>query len=53
MELPSAIQDTAMSTLQGTTLENRLPLEVYVSGVKTLRIIRTEGARGSPHKLPS
>ena len=34
VELPSAIQETAISTLQGITLENRLPLEVYVSGVR-------------------
>ena len=43
----------SMSSLQRTTLEERLrPRGVGLQG-RTLKTIRTEGARGSPHKLPS
>ena len=43
----------SMSSLQRTTLEERLPPRGVGLQGQTLKTIRTEGARGSPHKLPS
>ena len=43
----------SMSGLQGTTLEEKLPVRGIGFRGQILKTNKTEGAQGSPHKLPS